>query len=154
MTLKAWFALRLPETRLRALYKRYYSLLITVLKDESSDAGRGSVYDTHNRITEFIERRITPEATGRDALEAAVSGLSRQLELFDGVHGDHEDLIMVPPARHLSRRYGFQPDAALGSVGCGRRALRVRVRRASESHPRGRCPAGSRVDALGAAAAL
>ena len=43
---------------------------------------------------------------------------------------------------HLARRYRFQPDGAPGSLGCRRRPVRVRVRRARQSDRPGRRVAG------------
>jgi hypothetical protein len=87
------------QSKIRSEYKRYFGLLTAALKDESADAGEGSVHSAHTKVSDLIERRPRPDDS--DVLGTAIAALQRQLELLDGVHSEHEELILVPDTNAL-----------------------------------------------------
>jgi hypothetical protein len=89
------------QSRLRKLYHQHYSLWMSVLKHEGHLTASAVVIESLDAIGRLIERHPVAETTNRAAVDAAARALDGQLELLDGVHSEHEGLIIVPDTNAL-----------------------------------------------------
>ena len=110
------------------------------------DDGRVQGRDGHR-----LQRRVGLSPVGRVAGQHAGAVVSGQPERQSAVGGGRGRAVRSGadavsrgglPADHVPRRHRFLADAASGSVGRRRRAVRVWLRCARESDPRGRRVAG------------
>lgn len=102
----AWKSLKPAERRLQSRlyreYHRFYRLVCATVHGggQLHDVAR-ALGEAHNTVEGFIQRERSKSSTGPEAARDAVDALSEQLEILDGVHGDHEETILVPDTNAL-----------------------------------------------------
>ena len=99
-----WPVLTVAGQRLQSLlrkeYSRFVALLTVVLRDQSPSLTEDFEHYV-GVVRDVIDREASSESTAGAVLTAAKRAVQALVESLDGLHSDHEQLILVPDTNAL-----------------------------------------------------